>query len=38
MDRLERVHFPEKLNGKIFMAQYDAWRALTNGKKAEAAE
>jgi SulP family sulfate permease len=38
MDRLERVHFPEKLNGKIFMAQYDAWRALTNGKRAEAAE
>ena len=38
MDRLERVHFPAELNGRIFMAQYDAWRALTNGKKAEAAE
>ena len=38
MDRLERVRFPEELNGRIFMAQYDAWRALTNGKKAEAAE
>ncbi|WP_413720911.1 SulP family inorganic anion transporter [Silicimonas sp. MF1-12-2] len=38
MDRLKRGHFPDELNGQIFMSQYDAWRELTNGAKAEAAE
>ena len=38
MDRLKRVNFVEHLNGQVFMAQYDAWRALTNGLKAAAAE
>jgi SulP family sulfate permease len=38
MDRLKRGHFPDELNGQIFMSQYDAWRELTNGAKAKAAE
>ena len=29
MDRLEATHFFHELNGRVFMAQYDAWRAMT---------
>lgn len=28
MDRLKTTRFPEKLTGKVFLSQYDAWRAL----------
>jgi SulP family sulfate permease len=28
MDRLNRTHFPEVLNGQVFLAQYDAWASL----------
>ena len=30
-DRLERTHFFEELTGKLFLSQYDAWRALAQG-------
>ena len=29
MDRLKRGHLLEKLNGRVFLSQYDAWIALT---------
>lgn len=29
MDRLKRSHFLEDLSGRIYLAQYDAWRDLT---------
>ena len=38
MDRLQRVNFPGHLNGRVFLSQYDAWRALTNGATSKAAE
>ena len=38
MDRLDRVNFVDHLNGRVFLSQYDAWRALTQDKGAEAAE
>ncbi|WP_217356375.1 SulP family inorganic anion transporter [Ruegeria arenilitoris] len=28
MDRLNRTHFPEVLNGRVFLSQYDAWTSL----------
>ncbi|MFP7675456.1 SulP family inorganic anion transporter [Marivita sp. S0852] len=28
MDRLKRSHFIEEMNGRVFLSQYDAWRAL----------
>ena len=28
MDRLKRSHFLDDLTGEVFLAQYDAWRAL----------
>jgi SulP family sulfate permease len=28
MDRLQKSHFLNDLNGRIFLSQYDAWRAL----------
>jgi SulP family sulfate permease len=28
MDRLQRAHFLEELTGKVYLAQYDAWRDL----------
>lgn len=28
MDRLKRSHFIDDLNGRVFLSQYDAWRAL----------
>ena len=31
MDRLNTTRFPEKLTGKVFLSQYDAWRALNPG-------
>ena len=39
MDRLKRSHFIDDLNGRVFLAQHDAWAALSkqNGQ-AEAAE
>jgi len=30
-DRLERTHFFDDLTGKLFLSQYDAWRALAQG-------
>jgi SulP family sulfate permease len=29
MDRLKRSHFLDALSGRVFLAQYDAWSALT---------
>ena len=29
MDRLRRSHFLDQLNGRVFLSQYDAWRAFT---------
>jgi SulP family sulfate permease len=31
MDRLKRSHFIDDLNGRVFLSQYDAWRALSPG-------
>jgi SulP family sulfate permease len=28
MDRLQRSHFIDDLNGRVFLSQYDAWKAL----------
>ena len=28
MDRLKRSHFIDELHGRVFLSQYDAWRAL----------
>ena len=28
MDRLQETHFVHALNGRVFLSQYDAWRAL----------
>jgi SulP family sulfate permease len=28
MDRLDRSHFLDELNGRVFLSQYDAWRAF----------
>ncbi|MFD0981678.1 SulP family inorganic anion transporter [Tropicimonas aquimaris] len=28
MDRLQRSHFLDELNGRVFLSQYDAWMAL----------
>ena len=37
MDRLQRSHFLETLNGRVFLSQYDAWVALRGGAPARAA-
>ncbi len=29
MDRLQKAHLISELNGKVFLSQYDAWRAFT---------
>ena len=29
MDRLQQTHFIHELNGRVFLSQYDAWRAMT---------
>lgn len=34
MDRLEKSHLIEELNGKVFLSQYDAWAELTSTKTA----
>ncbi|MBV2359707.1 sulfate permease [Thalassococcus sp. CAU 1522] len=34
MDRLKRSHFLDALTGKVFLSQYDAWRALEGGATA----
>ncbi len=31
MDRLERSHLIDGLNGRVFLSQYDAWKTLVNG-------
>ncbi|OAN83592.1 sodium-independent anion transporter [Jannaschia sp. EhC01] len=31
MDRLKTSHLADALNGRIFLSQYDAWRALSRG-------
>ena len=31
MDRLKRSHFIDDLNGRVFLSQFDAWRALSPG-------
>ncbi len=38
MDRLERSHFLDQMDGKIFLSQYDAWSALSAGSHPKAAE
>ncbi len=38
MDRLKRAHFVDHLNGRVFLAQFDAWTVLTDGEKNAAAE
>lgn len=35
-DRLQRTHFLDELNGRIFLSTYDAWRALTGYRRAVA--
>ncbi|WP_174826832.1 SulP family inorganic anion transporter [Ruegeria arenilitoris] len=32
MDRLNRTHFPEVLNGQVFLSQYDAWTSLSHSE------
>ncbi len=31
MDRLKTSHFLDELNGRVFLSQYDAWRAVLDG-------
>ncbi|AXC50242.1 STAS domain-containing protein [Paracoccus suum] len=39
MDRLRTTHFLDQLNGRVFLSQYDAWKALTQpADPAKAAE
>ncbi|WEX12266.1 sulfate permease [Chelativorans sp. AA-79] len=39
MDRLESTHFLDQLNGRVFLSQYDAWKALAKlADPAKAAE
>lgn len=39
MDRLESTHFLDQLNGRVFLSQYDAWKALAKlANPAKAAE
>ncbi|MCB1508073.1 MAG: sulfate permease [Hyphomicrobiaceae bacterium] len=38
MDRLKVTHFLDELNGKVFLAQYDAWVALAGAAGSKAAE
>ncbi len=32
MDRLNRTQFPDKLNGQVFLSQYDAWSSLAQSE------
>lgn len=34
MDRLQRSHFLDALNGRVFLSQYDAWAALASPQPA----
>lgn len=34
MDRLKRSHFPEELTGRIFLSQFEAYKALTSPRPA----
>ncbi|MBN7787196.1 sulfate permease [Ponticoccus gilvus] len=36
MDRLKRSHFLDDLSGQVFLAQYDAWAALTAAEAGQA--
>ncbi len=39
MDRLKSTHFLDQLNGRVFLSQYDAWKALAQpAEPAKAAE
>ncbi len=38
MDRLKRSHFLDHLNGKVFLSNYDAWNALSQGLLHEPAD
>ncbi|WP_425093523.1 SulP family inorganic anion transporter [Tropicimonas sp. S265A] len=38
MDRLQRSHFIEDLNGEVFLSQFDAWRKLANSPVPTAAQ
>ena len=38
MDRLERSHFIEEMNGRVFLSQFDAWSTLTSSRQMKAAE
>jgi len=37
MDRLQRCHFLDALNGRVFLSQYDAWTALADRSDTTAA-
>ena len=37
MDRLQRSHFVEELNGRIYLSQYEAWSSLMNSPQSNAA-
>ncbi|MFW2541874.1 SulP family inorganic anion transporter [Primorskyibacter sp. 2E107] len=37
MDRLQRSHFLDELNGKVFQSQFDAWKALSGPAPAASA-
>ncbi len=38
MDRLQRSHFLDDLNGRVFLSHYDAWEALVDNPTPKAAE
>jgi SulP family sulfate permease len=38
MDRLQRSHFLEELNGEIFLSQYDAWQRLRRSDRLAATQ
>ncbi|MBF9034395.1 sulfate permease [Rhodobacterales bacterium HKCCE2091] len=38
MDRLQSTHFLHELTGRVFLAQYDAWKALRGGPAAAVAQ
>ena len=37
MDRLQRSHFVEELNGRIYLSQYEAWSSLMKSPQSNAA-
>ena len=37
MDRLQRSHFVEELNGRIYLSQYEAWSSLMHSPQSNAA-